>query len=175
MYTLWSGLGTLGSELFTLGSCCYRILEWGRYESWGVGFCEPFMVVWRGTECTRLRWVCGCLVLGWCSFRECLCCKVEKLMFLVLVCDVPDSFSLGPTILWLTRLGIFLPLWLHPLVFQWVHDYVVGNVFTGLIHGSHLWLVPVILGTCSGPKRCLFTMPLILCPPMNFGFPGYWR
>ena len=36
------------------------------------------MVAWCGTECARLRWVCGCLGLGQCPFRKFLCCIFES-------------------------------------------------------------------------------------------------
>ena len=93
-------------------------------------------------------------------------------MFLVLVCVGPDGLSPSPAILWLTRLVILLPLWLHPLVFQWGQDCVVVTICIGWIHGSPLWLVLVVLGNFSGHKRGLCTMPLMLWPPMNFVFPG---
>ena len=77
VYTLWSVLGILRRELYTLGSLCNCVLEWGRSDTWVVGLCNPLMVVWHGTECTRLRWICGSLGLGRCLLREFICWIVE--------------------------------------------------------------------------------------------------
>ena len=77
VYTLWSEFGTLRSELSILRSFCFLVLDWGRYESWGFGFCDPLMVAWRSTECMRLRWVCGGFGFWQCPFREFIFCILD--------------------------------------------------------------------------------------------------
>ena len=57
-------------------------------------------------------------------------------------------------------------------MFQCENDCDVGTVCIGRRHGYHLWLVLGILGTYSGPKWGICTMPIILLPPINFGFLG---
>ena len=77
IYTLWNGLGTLNSEISTLGSICHMVLEWGRYYPGCVGLYDPLMFLCRVAEFMQLRWICGCLVLGWCIISEFLCCITE--------------------------------------------------------------------------------------------------
>ena len=58
------------------------------------------MVLWHGTECTRLRWVCGGLSLGGVPSGNVSAVSLEFLsMFLVLVCVGPDGLSPSPAIL----------------------------------------------------------------------------
>ena len=159
--------------MFTLVNICYLVLEWGRYESWGVDVWDLLMIVWRGTECARLCWVCGGLGLGqfnlgkflWCVFeKKCQCssaCMWHPGLFFFWSCNNLTALMRSLAILVASSLGVSICTWM-------CCGYKLYYPETRILCVFGTWN----LGTCNGPKQGLCTMTLMFWHPWTSEFRG---